>query len=312
MKGIFNIWMAQIRANFLILSVLLVLIGWAFVFKYLPDDVNFNWLNAILVMVGVISAHISVNLFNEYSDYKSKIDFHTKRTPFSGGSGMLTEGKVNPVSVKAVAIATLLISVVIGLYFTVTGHWSILVFALAGAVSIIFYTDYLAKWSLGELFSGLTLGSFVVLGTFIAIFSSSSGYINGVPLEVIIASIPPGILTSLLLLLNEFPDAEADKNGGRNHLVIRFGIKNAAIIYSLGLIATFGTIVLLAITQISSPWILLALVPVPMAVKAGMTALKHGEDNQKIIPALGSNVLTVLATDLFIAVAVFIDISVPY
>ncbi len=306
--GRFAMWITQIRANFLILSVLLVLIGWAFAFKYLPEGASFNWFNAVLVMIGVISAHVSVNLFNEYSDYKTKIDFNTKRTPFSGGSGMLTEGKLKPKDVKIVAICTLLLSSAIGIYFTITAHWSILLISLIGAVSIIYYTDYFARLSLGELFSGLTLGSFVVIGTYIALFASSTGELAQLPLEVIIASVPPGILTSLLLLLNEFPDAEADKTGGRNHLVIRFGKKNAAIIYSLGLVATFGIILYLGFSNISSPWILLALAPLPLAIKAGATAIKHGGDTVKIVPALGSNVLTVLATDLLIAVAIFIEI----
>lgn len=306
--GRFAMWMAQIRANFLILSVLLVLIGWGFAYKYLPEGTSFQWVDAILVMIGVISAHISVNLFNEYSDYKTKIDFHTKRTPFSGGSGVLVSGKVKPMQVKAVAMTTLLLSVGIGIYFTIVAHWSILVISGIGALSIIYYTDYLAQLTLGELFSGLTLGSFVVLGTYIAMFASSTGYLGTVPLEVILASVPPGILTSLLLLLNEFPDVEADKKGGRNHLVIRYGKKTAAIIYSLGLAATFGIILVLGMSSISSPWILLALAPLPLAVKAGKTAIKHGGDPLKLIPALASNVVIVLATDLLIAVAVFIDI----
>lgn len=306
--GRFAMWMAQIRANFLILSVLLVLIGWAFAYKYLPDGASFQWINAVLIMIGVISAHISVNLFNEYSDYKTKIDFNTRRTPFSGGSGILVSGKVKPKQVKAVAMATLILSVTIGIYFTIVAHWSILVISAIGVMSIVFYTDYLAKLTLGELFSGLTLGSFVVLGTYISMFASSAGNLGTIPLEVILASIPPGILTSLLLLLNEFPDVEADKQGGRNHLVIRYGKRTAAVIYSIGLAATFGIILVLGLSNISSAWLLLALAPLPLAVKAGTTAIKHGGDPLKLIPALGSNVLTVLATDLLIAVAILIEI----
>ena len=46
----------------------------------------------LLLVIGVVLAHVSVNLFNEISDYKSKIDENTVRTPFSGGSGMLQVG----------------------------------------------------------------------------------------------------------------------------------------------------------------------------------------------------------------------------
>ncbi len=43
----------------------------------------------ILILIGALSAYISVNAFNEYFDFKSGLDFKTERTPFSGGSGTL-------------------------------------------------------------------------------------------------------------------------------------------------------------------------------------------------------------------------------
>ena len=304
-----KIWMAQIRAPFLILAVFLVIIGLAFAVKYPhTGDFNFNWLHAILLVLGVLLSHISVNLFNAYSDFQTRIDFQTNRTPFSGGSGMITGGKTRPGSVKVVGIVTLLIAALIGLYFAIVSHWFVMVFALIGAFSVLFYTNFLAKRILGELFAGMALGTFVVLGAYIAMTASPDMSLKGLfPTEVIWISIPPGILTSLLLLINQFPDAEADKAGGRRHLVIRFGWKGASYIYSVGMFATFGIIVLMPIIGISSPWIYIALLPLPLAVKASVTAIRHGNDIGKIVPALGSNVMTVLLTDLLLAVAVFIE-----
>ena len=74
-------------------------------------------------------------------------------------------------------------------------------------MAIVFYTDYLAKWLLGEVLAGLTLGSFVVIGSYVAMTGNWQMSLNEVlPLEVVLISLPPGILTSLLLLLNEFPE----------------------------------------------------------------------------------------------------------
>jgi 1,4-dihydroxy-2-naphthoate octaprenyltransferase len=101
---------------------------------------------------------------------------------------------------------------------------------------------------------------------------------------------------------------EADKQGGRKHLVIRYGIKRASYIYTFGMLITFGIIVLMPIVGISSFWIYIALLPIPLAVKASLTAIRHGSDVAKMVPALGSNVMTVLATDLLLAIAVFIDV----
>lgn len=305
-----KVWLAQIRAPFLILAVFLVVIGLAFSVKYPhANDLSFNWLHAAMLVIGVLLSHISVNLFNEYSDFKTKIDFNTQRTPFSGGSGMITSGNTRPERVKAVGIITLLISAAIGVYFAVVSHWVVLVFSVMGVLSVLFYTNFLAKRVLGELFAGLALGTLVVLGAYIAMTASPEMALGGLfPKEVIWISIPPGILTSLLLLINQFPDVEADKAGGRRHLVIRFGWKRASYIYTFGMFATFAIIVLMPLIGISSPWIYLALLPLPLGVKASVTAIKHGGDLGKIVPALGSNVITVLATDLLLAVAVLIEV----
>jgi len=303
----FKIWMAQIRADFLVLAVFLVAIGLAYAALYQPE--SFNWLHAILIAVGTISAHISVNLFNELSDYYTKIDFRTSRTPFSGGSGMLSGGKTKPGQVKAGAIASLSLSAVIGIYFTFTAHWSILIFAIIGATAIVFYTNFLARYLLGEFFAGLALGSLVVIGAYIAMAATPGQALSDiVPLEVWLISIPPGILTFLLLLLNEFPDVEADKTGGRRHLVITFGKKIAAGIYTAGILATYAVIIILPIAGISSYWLYLALLPLPVGLKASQIALSHGHDNVRLLPAQGMNVVTVLATDLLIAVSVIIQL----
>lgn len=302
-----SIWLAQTRANFLLLAVFLVAIGLAFAAKYQPG--YFNSFHAILILLGTVSAHISVNLFNEHSDFLSRIDLHTQATPFSGGSKMLASGKTSARAVLIASVISLIFALVIGIYFSITVHWIIAVISLFGALVIVFYTPILARLMLGELFAGLTLGSLVVIGAFIAMTGQPDhGLAELLPHEVWMISIPPGILTALLLLLNEFPDIEADKAGGRMHLLIRFGKKKASWIYVSGLALTFGMILIFPLAGITSKWLFLALIPLPLAVKAALTTLRHRDNIPKLIPALGMNVIVVLFTDLLIAVAVFIQL----
>lgn len=303
------IWLNQIRANFLVLAALLVAIGIALSLKYLPNGNTISWLNITLVMIGSVLAHASVNLFNEYSDSVTGIDKNTKRTPFSGGSGMINSGFTNPKSVLAVAIATLIIAAAIGIYFGITSHWSVLLIMLVGAFSIIAYTPLLTKFMLGELFSGLTLGTLVVLGTFIALTAKPGQSIGSLlPFEVIMISIPPGILTSLLLLLNQFPDAEADRKGGRKHLVIKLGAQKASYVYATGVFATFIIILILPLMGVSSFWLYLGLLPLPIVIKATSTALRYNNNMDKLVPALGANIITVLLTDALLAVSIFLTL----
>lgn len=303
------IWLKQVRANFLVLAVLLVLIGIALGYKYLPAGQSIRWFDIALLITGTVLAHASVNLFNEHSDNSTGIDYHTKRTPFSGGSGMMKSGLTKPADVLVAAIATLIVSAVIGIYFGITAHWSVLVIMLIGAFSIVFYTPVLTKLMLGEIFSGLTLGSLVVLGTFISLTAQpGQSLTNLLPLEVILVSIPPGILTSLLLFLNQFPDSEADKQGGRKHLVIKLGYRRASFLYAAGVVTTFVMILMLPILGVSSYWLLLGLLPLPVITMATVTTIRNYNNTDKLIPALGANIITVLATDAMIALAIFITL----
>jgi 1,4-dihydroxy-2-naphthoate octaprenyltransferase len=303
-----QVWLAQTRANFLLLAVFLVAIGLAYTALY-GQGTGFNYFHALLILVGTVSAHVSVNLFNEYSDYRTRIDFSTRQTPFSGGSKMMVGGRTSSRSVRLASLFSLLLAAAIGVYFSIVSHWSVAMISLLGAFAIVYYTPLLSRLLLGELFAGLTLGSLVVIGTFIAMNARPGQPFTGiVPPEVWLMAIPPGILTALLLLLNEFPDTEADKAGGRRHLVIQFGRRTAAWIYATGMLCAFGIILALPLLGLSSPWIFLALIPLPLAIKASITAIRYGSEMERLVPAMGMNVVVVLATDLLIAVAVFIQL----
>lgn len=77
-----KIWFLETRPQFLLLSVVLVLLGTAIA----RNEGYFDGLKFILTTLGLLLAHASVNILNDYFDYKSGIDLQTTRTPFSGGS----------------------------------------------------------------------------------------------------------------------------------------------------------------------------------------------------------------------------------
>lgn len=288
-------WFLQIRGPFLILSVVLVMIGVAAAYQ----DGYQNWGYSVLLLVGVVLAHISVDLFNEVSDYHTRIDAHTIRTPFSGGSGMLQAGRTSPKTVLVVAYSTLVAATAVGFYFCFARGWLLLIPMVAGGCAIRFYTSYFAKWLLGEFIAGLTIGTLVILGTYYVLTGR-------LPVEIIFMSIPPGILTSVLLFLNEFPDAEADRKGGRYHLVIHFGKETSARLYALSLVIVYS-LILAAPFILNIPYtVLVALMTSPLALKSVMRVFKYHSDTPRLIPALGMNVGIVIFTDLLLAVGYFL------
>ena len=283
--SLFSVWMAQIRLNFLLLAVFLVAVGLAAAYRRTAGTAaEFDFFHAILIMIGTVLAHISVNLFNEHADFTTRIDFDTVWTPFSGGTKMMGSGNTTPRAVMLAAVTTLASALGIGCYFAVVSHWSILIVALTGALSIVLYTPLFQRMMVGEFFAGLTLGSLVVVGTYIAMTAR--------PGTALAQVLPPGVL--------------ADRKGGRRHLVTRFGRQKAAYIYAIGLGLTFATITALPFLGAASKWILLALIPLPLAFDTGFTAIRHHGDRNRIVHAMGKNVLIVLGTDLLMAVGILI------
>jgi 1,4-dihydroxy-2-naphthoate octaprenyltransferase len=290
-----KIWAGQIRAPFLVLSVVLVLIGAAAAHQ----DGVFSLGRFILAMLGVILAHVAVNLVNELHDHATGIDQHTRRTPFSGGSGTLQRGDLDPRPVLYVTLAVLAVAFLIGIVLTILSGWQLLIFILLGGLATVFYTSHLARWMIGELTAGICLGTFVVLGTYFCMAETLTA-------PVVWLSIPPGILTALLLFLNEFPDLEADREGGRKHLVIVLGRERAAVVYVAAMVVMYAILIIGVVAGWFPTPVLMALATIPLAVKASLTALKHHDKFDKMVGALGANVGVVLGTDLLIAVAYFI------
>ena len=294
-KRLAGVWLQQIRAPFLILSIALVLVGVATAHWHGFDHVG----QSLLLGLGVVLAHTAVNLFNELSDHRTRIDELTPRTPFSGGSGMLQAGMTTPRQVAIVAYGSLLAAGAIGVYFALSAGWPILVLAACGAIAIRFYTSHLSHWRIGELVSGLTLGSFVVIGVHYALTSFMTP-------DILYISLVPGLLTALLLFLNEFPDAEADRLGGRRHLVILFGRKKCSLIYASAIFLAFA-LVAAGPFILNIPYtVLIALAALPLGAVTTFLVLKHHDDPPRLVRAQGLNVVLVIATDLLLALAYFL------
>ncbi len=79
--------MVAVRANFLLLAVVLGFLGTSLAwYEHQEYGSSFSLGYAFIAGVGLVLAHISVNVFNDYFDFRSKLDYKTPRTPFSGGS----------------------------------------------------------------------------------------------------------------------------------------------------------------------------------------------------------------------------------
>jgi 1,4-dihydroxy-2-naphthoate octaprenyltransferase len=246
--------------------------------------------HVILALIGAMSAHISVNALNEYFDFKSGLDFKTRRTPFSGGSGILPEKPNMAHHALATGLLAFAVTTSVGIYFLMIRGILLLPLGIIGLLVIFFYTIRFTRNPLLCLIApGLGFGPLMVMGTDFVLTGSYS-------LTAFFASLVPFFLVSDLLLLNQFPDVEADKSVGRRHFPIAVGTKISSFIYGAFLLLTYISImsgVQLKSLPASS---LLGLLTIVIAVPAFFGAYRHGSDIKKLMPYMGLNVIINILT----------------
>jgi len=277
------------RAPFLLLPPTLVAAGAAAA----AWDGAFSWARTLLALVGLVSLHMAVNILNEWSDMRTGIDLETERTPFSGGSGTLPAGGMGLKTALLFGLVCSGVGLAIGLWFLSKVGWILLPIMLAGAVSVLTYTDVLARIGVGEIAAGFGLGAGPVIG---AALVQGGGWSDAAA----VASIPAFFMTFNLLLLNEFPDEEADRGGGRHNLVILLGRKTAAWIYVIAGLATPAALIVAVILGVLPALCLVATLPSLLLVKPVQWAVSD-PSKPVPIPALGANVVWNLATNALVA-----------
>ncbi len=288
-------WLMITKAPFLPLAVILAFLGTSIAFY----DGFFHLGHALLACLGIVIGHISVNVFNEYFDYKSGIDLRTKPTPFSGGSGAMPQGLFTEKQALWLGITTFAALIPIGIYFLFAAGILLLPLLIIAAFCIVLYSPFILKRYWPEWSPGIGLGVITVLGTYFVITGEYH-------LHVIIATIPSFILVHNLLLLNEFPDFKADSGGGRKTTPITWGKKKAARLYVIMTVLVYVVLVAGVLTGQMPALALLGLLTIPMAVKA-IRGSQYYDDLERFLPAMSANVQVVLFTQLLMGAGYFLS-----
>ena len=275
-----SVWLRVIRVRFLLASVIAVSVGLALTWR---QNSSIDPLDAILIFAGVMALHASVDLLNDFWDFKRGIDTKTKRTKMSGGTGVLPEGLLKPSSVYRAGITFLIIGSVIGSYFVIT-HGIIIGIILGFAIlSIYFYSTKIVDSGLGEFFVAVK-GSLIVIGTFFI----QSGEIT---IESILGGIVVGVLSSLVLFIASFPDHDADKSKGRKSLVIAVGKEKAAKLFWIFPIISYLTIIIGVSTNLFPLLSLITLLTIPLMIKSGLGLSKNFDSIENLVPFMSSTLM---------------------
>jgi len=285
----------SMRIPFLVLTPVSLLLGFS---TAILSPAELGYVDISLVLVCALSAHISVNMLNEYYDFRSGLDARTTKTPFSGGSGALIDNPQAADTVFWLGIASLVLTVFIGLYFAIDLGLSILPLGIVGVLIIVTYTPWLNRSPLLCLVApGIGFGPLMIVGTHLIVTGEYSP-------QAFWVSLVPFFLASNLLLLNQYPDIEADRSIGRRHFPIVYGVRKSNLLYAAFALAACG-IVIVGVLAGSLPNLsLIALLPMALTGAVFFGASRHAVSTRKLVPYMGLNVVATVLTPVFLAISI--------
>ena len=290
-----SVWLRVIRVRFLLASIIAVSVGLAL---HWSQNGSIDHLDIILTFAGVLALHASVDLLNDYWDFKRGIDTKTTRTKMSGGTGVLPEGLLKPSSVYRAGVVFLIIGSLIGSYFVIMDGILIAIILGFAILSIYFYSTKIVDSGLGEFFVAVK-GSMIVMGTFFI----QSGEVT---VESILAGIVIGTLSSLVLFIASFPDHDADKSKGRKTLVIVVGKEKAIKLFWLFPLVSYVVILIGVAVNLFPLLSLISLLSFPLMIKSGLGLQKNYDTIDNLVPFMSSTLQFSRLTGILFALSFLI------
>jgi len=288
-KEFAQIWLIEIRPIFLLGSVALAFFGISIAWS----DGFFSLRYALLSLFGLILWQVGVQVLNDYYDYRSGIDLYTQRTRFSGGSGILPSQILRAKSVFKLGLFSFALALPIWSYLIIEKGVLLLPVIIVGGICVLLYTPVLTRWRVAEMANGLCLGLLPILMFY---FVQTGSYTKG----VVAAAIASGILMFALHLLNELPDVEADKMGGRRTIPIVLGMHKASLIYLYSTILFYIWVISWVVVGIMPQATLLSLLTMPVNVLL-FRAIKYSRNSKNYAPLLWASAISYFLNIILLA-----------
>lgn len=270
-----------------------MLVGGALAFGQTGQFAVIWWL---ISLAGIYALEIAKNAINEFVDYQSGVDPAIppeQRNPFSGGKKTIVDGLLSVREAQLIGLLTLSAGVGIGLLIVWLREPRILWIGMLGVFLAVFYSLPPFKLNyrgLGEFAVGLTFGPLITAGVYLVLT-------NSLPPLAWLAGIPIGFLIANVLWINQFPDYEADRQGGKRTLVVQMGRQRAVAVFAGLFAAAFVSAGLLAILD-RNPFWLLAWLGAPAARLAVQVAARHHDDIPNLLTANGKTITVYQLTGL--------------
>jgi 1,4-dihydroxy-2-naphthoate polyprenyltransferase len=215
---------------------------------------------ALVCLFTALLLQIGSNLANDVFDFERGTDTAERLGP----TRVTQAGILSPTQVKIGMAIVFGLAALLGLYLAWLGGWVIIVLGIAAIISAIAYTGGpfpIGYHGLGDVFVFIFFGLASVAGTY---------YIQAgiVTPAVWWMTIPPGMIITAILVVNNLRDLENDRRAGKHTMAVRLGERGTKIQYIVCMVIAY--LVLIPVAWVGlTPWAtLLAWSSLPFAIQA--------------------------------------------
>ena len=274
------------------------MIAWTTDGKFLPGYF-------LLVMLGLLLNHAALNMTDDYYDFRHLVDIFATdgKNPYTGGSGLLSSGVIEPRRMKNVFTTFYIIAIGIGVFLGVMRGGFVLVLLAIGFFCAYFYTAPPIRFGyrgLGEVAQLVCFGPAIGLGAY---------YVQAqrISWEAFWGTLPFGIMLFSMITINEIPDYFEDRKGGKLNLVARFGRETGVWLFILSLLSAYAAILIGVILGRIPVLGLISLSTLPIAYRTISVLRTHYQEPLKMAPANLGMICTHNFTAILLALAYFAE-----
>lgn len=250
-----HIWVMAARLRTLPASVAPVLVGTSLAL----GAGHFHPLAFVAALLGAIFIQVGTNLSNDYSDARRGADTEERLGPVRVTAG----GLVPPSQVLLATYITFGLAVLCGVYLVVVAGPELIAVGAASILAGVLYTGGPRPYGyegLGEVFVFLFFGIVAVAGSYFV-------QVQKLPWQAFACAVPIGLIASAILVVNNVRDMETDRRAGKKTLAVRLGRERTRKMYAGMLGLAFLSPPVLWLAGGMTPWLMLALLSLPLAVK---------------------------------------------
>ena len=294
-----NVYLKALRAPFLSGSLIPVIIGSALAFSKECFSMSFFLITAL----GVAALHLGANLLNDYYDAGGSDSINLRLTPFSGGSRVIQDREIAPWAILLISLFFFGLGLVIGIWLVYLGRPFVIAIGFFGFAAGWAYSApplQLMSRSWGEVLIFFVFGPAITLGTYYVMSGSLSW-------QAFALGLPQGFFITGVILINQFPDYQADRDSGKKNLIVRWGPDKCRYLYCIIMLLAFvAGISLISIAGLSY-LILFSLIALPLGVKAMIILWKECQSHKEMIPAQSLTIQTLIAHGMLFSTGIFLS-----